>query len=80
MDATGDEPGEPPETQVKLVDMMPLNEHPRIAEGRVAVRLWLHTPDGKRLDSTTDWPAWKERSYPKMRPGLKAKFPSLLWP
>lgn len=78
--ATGEEPGEPPETQVKLVDMMSLTEHPRIAEGRVPVRLWLHTPDGKRLDSTTDWPGWKERTYPKMRPGLKAKFPSLLWP
>ncbi len=75
-----EEASESPESQVKLTDCFGLDQHPKICEGRVPVRLWVHTPDGKRLESTTDWPTWKERTYPKLRSGLRTRFPSLLWP
>ena len=38
------------------------------------------SPDGKRLDSTTDFPAWKAGAYPKLRATIKAKHPGFAWP
>jgi ATP-dependent helicase HrpB len=80
--ADRDEPEAPPvpEVQVKLLDCLPLQEHPRIAEGRVPIRIWLQDPAGKRLASTRDWPAWRKGEYPKLRATLKSKHPGFLWP
>jgi ATP-dependent helicase HrpB len=69
-----------PEAQLKLTECLPSRTHPVIAEGKVPVRLWLQLPDGKRLDSTTNWPHWREQVYPKHRSMLKAKYPGFLWP
>lgn len=69
-----------PEVQAKLLDCMSMPEHPRIAEGRVPVRIWLQDPAGKRLASTRDWPAWRKTDYPKLRATLKSKHPGFLWP
>jgi ATP-dependent helicase HrpB len=69
----------PPELQVKLTECFGLMEHPRICEGRLTVKLWLCTPDNKRLDSTTDWPAFKTAAYPKLRPALQKKYPGAVW-
>ncbi len=70
---------QPPETQVKLLDCFNLAEHPKLVEGTVPVRLALTTPDGKRLESTTDWPSFKSLTYPKLRAGLAKKFPGFTW-
>jgi ATP-dependent helicase HrpB len=77
-----DEPDAPPvpEVQARLQDCLSLQEHPRIAEGRVPIRIWLQDPSGKRLTSTRDWPAWRKTEYPKLRPTLKSKHPGFLWP
>jgi ATP-dependent helicase HrpB len=69
-----------PEVQVKLLDLLPLKEHPRIAEGRVPIRIWIQDPTGKRLASTRDWSAWRAGEYPKIRSTLKTKHPGFLWP
>jgi len=69
-----------PEVQVKLLEWIGWREHPRVAEGRVAVRVWLMDPGGKRVGSTRDWPAWREKEYPKLRPQLRAKHPGFVWP
>lgn len=69
-----------PEVQVKLLDCLPLQEHPHIAEGRVPIRIWIQDPIGKRLASTRDWPAWRKVEYPKLRAMLKSKHPGFLWP
>ncbi len=69
-----------PETQLKLSDCWNLETHPSVADGRVPVRLWLQAPDGKRLDSTLDWKAWKTGAYPRLRATIKAKYPGFLWP
>ncbi len=76
-----DEDGEPnsPEVQVKLHECFPLKEHPHLCEGKVPVKLWLVTPDGKRLDATFNWPAFRTNSYPKLKPQLQKKFSAVLW-
>jgi ATP-dependent helicase HrpB len=68
-----------PEANVKLHEIFRLPDHPRICEGRLPVRLWLCAPDGKRLDSTLDWPSFKAAVYPKIKPGLQKKFPGNTW-
>jgi ATP-dependent helicase HrpB len=81
LEETRDEDGRPnsPEVNVKLHEMFRLKEHPRICEGRLAVRLWLCAPDGKRLEATLDWLAFKAGVYPKLKAGLKKKFPGNTW-
>jgi len=76
-----DEDGEPnsPELQVKLHECFTLKEHPHLCDGKLPVKLWLCTPDGKRLESTFNWPAFKSISYPKLKPGLQKKFPGMTW-
>jgi ATP-dependent helicase HrpB len=69
-----------PEVQVKLTEWLGWKEHPRVAEGRVAVRVWLMDPGGKRVGGTRDWPAWREKEYPKLRSQLRTKHPGFLWP
>jgi ATP-dependent helicase HrpB len=68
-----------PELQVKLHECFAATEHPRVCEGRVPVKLWLTTPDGKRIESTTDWPTFRKTNYPKLKPALQKKFPGNTW-
>lgn len=76
-----DEDGDPnaPELQVKLTECFGLKEHPHLCEGKLPVKLWLCTPDGKRLESTFNWPAFKANTYPKLKPALQKKFPGMTW-
>lgn len=80
-DQARDEDGEPnsPELQMKIQECFGLKEHPHICEGKVPVKLWVATPDGKRLESTFNWPAFKANAYPKLKSQLQKKFPSALW-
>lgn len=68
-----------PEAQVKLQDCFTLTVHPTLCEGRLPVQLQLCTPDGKRLASTTDWPKFQEREWPKHRQAVAKKFSGVLW-
>ncbi len=76
-----DEDGEPnsPELQVKLHECFALKEHPHICEGKLPVKLWLCSPDGKRIEPTFNWPSFKSLAYPKLKPALQKKFPGTLW-
>ena len=68
-----------PEATVKLHEIFRLKEHPRVCEGRLPVKLWLCAPDGKRIESTLDWPAFKAAAYPKLKPALQKKYPANVW-
>ena len=70
---------QPPEVQVKLHECFALQHHPKICEGRLPVQLWLCGPDGKRLEATSDWLAFKKISYPKLKPNLQRKYPGVPW-
>src|SRR5581483_2587564 len=69
----------PPELQVKLPDCFALKEHPRVCEGKLPVKLWLCAPDGKRIESTLNWPSFKTNAYPKLKPALQKKYPGTPW-
>jgi ATP-dependent helicase HrpB len=68
-----------PELQAKLHECFSLAQHPRICEGRLPVKLWLCAPDGKRLESTLNWPAFKTGRYPALRQMLQKKYPGVAW-
>jgi ATP-dependent helicase HrpB len=68
-----------PELQVKLHECFALKEHPHICEGRLPVKLWLCSPEGKRLEATLNWPVFKSISYPKLKPALVKKYPGVSW-
>lgn len=76
-----DDDGEPnpPELQIKLHECFALKEHPAICEGKLAVKLWLCAPDGKRLESTFNWPAFKANTYPRLKSNLQKKYPGVGW-
>ncbi|MEO6035521.1 MAG: ATP-dependent helicase C-terminal domain-containing protein, partial [Verrucomicrobiota bacterium] len=76
-----DDDGQPnsPELQVKLHECFGAKDHPHICDGKLLVRIWLSTPDGKRLESTFNWPAFKANTYPKLKPALQKKFPAVFW-
>ncbi len=70
---------ETPEAQVKLQDCFTLKEHPSLCEARLPVLLNLCTPDGKRLATTSDWPHFQTREWPKLRASIAKKFPGHVW-
>lgn len=70
---------ETPEAQVKLHECFALTGHPTLCEGRLPVQLILCTPDGKKLATTTDWPAFVAREWPKHRQAVAKKFSGVLW-
>ncbi len=76
-----DEDGQPnsPELQVKLHECFALKAHPHICEGRLPVKLWLCAPDGKRLEATCNWTAFRTNTYPKLKPALQKKHPGVPW-
>ncbi len=69
----------PPEVQVKLHECFPLKEHPAVCEGKLPVKLWLCAPDGKRLEATFNWPAFKANTYPKLKATWQKKYPGAGW-
>jgi ATP-dependent helicase HrpB len=76
-----DKEGEPnsPELQIKLHECFTLKEHPPVCEGKLPVKLWLCAPDGKRLEATFNWPAFKTNTYPKLKSALQKKYPGTTW-
>ena len=69
----------PPELQVKLTECFALKEHPKICEGKLPIKLWLCSPDGKRIEATLNWPTFRTNNYPKIKSGLQKKFPGTIW-
>jgi ATP-dependent helicase HrpB len=78
-EAEGDGDGPTVELQVKINECFGLKEHPHVGEGRIPIKLWLCAPDGKRLEPTFAWPAFRANQYPKLRRGLQLKYPSIPW-
>jgi ATP-dependent helicase HrpB len=68
-----------PEVNVKLHECFGLSEHPCVCEGKAPVRLWLCSPDGKRIEPTTNWPKFRQENYPKIKSTLTKKFPGFTW-
>lgn len=69
----------PPEFQVKLHECFALKEHPAICDGKLPVKLWLASPDGKRIESTLNWPGYRTAGYPRIKARMQKAFPSFTW-
>src|ERR1035437_6486681 len=69
-----------PELQVKLHECFALKAHTHVCEGHVPVKVWLCAPDGKRLEATFNWTAFRANSYPKLKSALQKKHPGVPWP
>jgi ATP-dependent helicase HrpB len=67
------------ELSVKLHECFALKEHPRLCEGREPITLWLCAPDGKRIEATRDWPAFRATRYPQLRRALAQRYPGIAW-
>jgi ATP-dependent helicase HrpB len=73
------ESGGAPEVQVKLHECFDLAEHPVICEGKAPILLWLATPEGKRIQSTANWPEFRAKEFPKLKSSLQKKHPGFNW-
>jgi len=69
-----------PEAQVKLTECFQLKAHPTVGEEAIPIRLALQAPDGKRLEVVSNFPRWREISYPKLRTQIRTKYPGFVWP
>ena len=69
-----------PEAQVKLTECFQLKTHPMVGEDAIPIRLALQAPDGKRLEVVSNFPRWREVSYPKLRAQIRTKYPGFVWP
>jgi ATP-dependent helicase HrpB len=69
-----------PEAQVKLTECFQLKTHPTVGENAIPIRLALQAPDGKRLEVVSNFPRWREVSYPKLRAQIRTKYPGFVWP
>ncbi len=69
-----------PEAQVKLTECFQLKAHPTVGEDAIPIRLALQAPDGKRLEVVSNFPRWREASYPKLRAQIRTKYPGFVWP
>lgn len=69
-----------PEAQVKLTECFQLKMHPTVGEDAIPIRLALQAPDGKRLEVVSNFPRWREISYPKLRAQIRTKYPGFVWP
>ncbi|HEY3853533.1 MAG TPA: ATP-dependent helicase HrpB [Verrucomicrobiae bacterium] len=69
----------PPEFQAKLHECFVLKEHPTICDGKLPVKLWLASPDGKRIESTLNWPGYRTTGYPRIKAKMQKAFPSFTW-
>jgi hypothetical protein len=63
-----------------LTECFQLKVHPTVGEDAIPIRLALQAPDGKRLEVVSDFPRWRESSYPKLRSQLRTKYSGFVWP
>ncbi|WP_405803178.1 ATP-dependent helicase HrpB [Streptomyces sp. NBC_01187] len=70
----------PPVLAVKVQEMFGARETPRLAGGRVAVRVHLLSPAGRPAAVTSDLASFWENGYPSVRAGLRGRYPKHPWP
>ena len=71
---------EPPVLAVKLQELFGQTEQPRVADGRVPVRLHLLSPAGRPLQITSDLAGFWRNAYPAVRAEMRGRYPRHPWP
>lgn len=72
--------GAAPVLAVKLQELFGLADTPRIADGRVPLRLHLLSPGGKPLQVTQDLRSFWANTYPEVKKEMKGRYPRHPWP
>src|SRR5690606_37236330 len=70
----------PPVLPVKLQECFGLLDTPRVAGGRVAVKMELLGPNFRPVQITQDLASFWDRTYPDVRKDLRARYPKHGWP
>ena len=71
---------EGPVLPVKVQETFGWTDTPRIADGRVAVRLHLLSPAGRPVAVTGDLASFWRQGYPQVRSELRGRYPKHPWP
>ena len=70
----------PPVLAVRLQELFGLAQTPRIAGGRVTVRLHLLSPARRPVQVTQDLASFWQNTYSEVRKDLKGRYPKHYWP
>jgi ATP-dependent helicase HrpB len=73
-------PGQPPVLAVRIQEVFSLRETPRVAAGRIPVRLHLLAPNFAPQQVTDDLPSFWKNTYPAIRQQLARRYPRHPWP
>ncbi len=73
------EPGQPPRGRAKIQALYGLEHSPRIAGGRVAVRIEILGPHGRPVQITDDLGNFWQTLYPQLRNELRRRYPRHEW-
>jgi ATP-dependent helicase HrpB len=76
IDYSGDEPT----ASVRLQECFGMSSTPRIAGGRVSVRLQLLSPAHRPVQVTSDLASFWREGYPLVRKELRGRYPRHVWP
>lgn len=71
---------EPPRLSVRLQEVFGLYESPRVARGRVPVRMELLAPNMRPVQVTQDLANFWASTYAQVRKELRARYPKHQWP
>ncbi len=71
---------EPPVLAVRLQEMFGCTDTPRIADGRVALKLHLLSPAQRPLQVTQDLAGFWAGSYAEVKKDMKGRYPKHYWP
>jgi ATP-dependent helicase HrpB len=74
------EVGRPPILAVRIQEVFGLLETPRIAGGRISVRLHLLAPNMRVAQVTSDLRSFWANTYAQVRKDLRARYPKHSWP
>ena len=72
--------GSPPTLAVRVQELFGLAATPRVAAGRVAVKLELLGPNYRPVQLTDDLASFWANTYPQVRKDLRARYPKHSWP
>jgi ATP-dependent helicase HrpB len=74
------EPDGPPVLAVRLQEVFGMLETPRVAAGRVAVKMELLAPNQRPVQVTQDLRSFWASTYAEVRKELRARYPKHSWP
>ena len=73
-------PGQPPVLAVRLQELFGQRQTPRVAGGRVPVKLELLGPNYRPVQVTDDLASFWQNTYRQVRKDLRARYPKHAWP